>query len=45
MNPLLERVEFLPAVGVEDHELAIQHVAAFREMELGEVAAEWFAVT
>ena len=45
MDPLLERVEFLAPVGVEDHELAVEHVAALGNCELGEVAAEWFAVT
>ena len=43
MDPVLERVEHLLAVGVEDHELAVQDVLAVREVELGEVAMERLA--
>jgi hypothetical protein len=43
MNPVLERVEDLLAVGIEDHQLAVEHVLALREVELGEVAMERLA--
>ena len=40
VDALAERVEVLPAVRVEQHDLAVEHVAARREAELGEVARE-----
>ena len=43
MDALAERVEVLPAVGVEEHDLAVEHVAALREGQLGEVAAQRLA--
>ena len=43
VEAVLERVELLAAVGVEDHQLAIEHVAAGRELELGEVATQRLA--
>ena len=43
MDALAERVEVLAALGVEQHDLAVQHVAAFGERELGEVAAQRLA--
>ena len=44
MDALAERVEVLPALLVEQHDLAVEHVAAGRERELGEVAAQRLAV-
>ena len=44
VDPLLQRLEHLLAVVVADHELAVQHVAAKRESQLGEVAAHRLAV-
>ena len=40
MDALAERVEVLAAVLVEEHDLAVEHVAALREGQLGEVAAQ-----
>ena len=44
MNPLLEGAEILSAVGVLDHDLAVEHVAPGRERDLGEVAGQVTAV-
>ena len=43
VDALAERVEVLPAVGVEEHDLPVEHVAALREGQLGEVAAQRLA--
>ena len=43
VDPLLERVEVLAAVGAVDHDLAVEHVAARWEAQLGEVARERLA--
>ena len=43
MDPFLHRVEFEVAVGVADHQLAVEHPAPRREAQLGEVAVEGFA--
>ena len=40
MDALLQRAERDAAVGVAHHDLAVEHVAARREVELGEVAVE-----
>ena len=40
VDALAERVEVLPSLLVEQHDLAVEHVAAVRELELGEVARE-----
>ena len=45
VDPLAERVEVLPAVLVEQDDLAVEHVAAVGEPQLGEVAGERAAVT
>ena len=44
MDPLLEDLEFLLSVHPENHELTVEDVVAGRELELGEVPAEWLAV-
>ncbi len=44
MDPLAERVEVLAAVAVAHDDLAVEHVAARGERELGEVAPERLAV-
>ena len=38
MDALAERVEVLPALRVEQHHLAVEHVATVGEGQLGEVA-------
>ena len=38
VDPLAERVEVLAALVVEQHDLAVEHVAALGELQLGEVA-------
>ena len=38
VDPLAERVEVLAALVVEQHDLAVEHVAALGERQLGEVA-------
>ena len=43
VDPLLERAEVLAALGVVDHDLAVDHVPAGREGQLGEVAPERLA--
>ncbi len=43
MDPSLQQVEDLGPVVVEDHELAVNHVATGRKLELREVAGERFA--
>ena len=35
VEPLLQRVEFELAVGVADHQLAVEHVAPARELSSG----------
>ena len=40
VDALAERVEVLPALLVEQHDLAVEHVAAGGELQLGEVAGE-----
>ena len=45
VDALLERLEVLAALGGADDELAVQHVAAMWEAELGKVAAEPLAVS
>jgi len=42
VDPLAERVEVLPALLIEEHDLAVQDIAALREGELGEVPAQRF---
>jgi len=44
MHALAEGVEVRHAVGVEEHDLAVEHVAAGREAQLGEVAQQRAAV-
>jgi hypothetical protein len=44
MDPLAERVEVLPALRVEQDDLAVEDVAPRRERQLGEVARERPAV-
>ena len=43
MDALLQRVEVLAAGGVLDHDLAVEHVAAGRELELREITLERLA--
>ncbi len=43
VDPFLQGIEFEVAVGVADHQLAVEHPAPRREAQLGEVAAEVFA--
>jgi hypothetical protein len=38
MDPLSQRVEVLPPIGVEQHDLAVEHVAPVGELQLREVA-------
>jgi hypothetical protein len=45
MQAVLERIELLPPVGVEDDQLAVEHVAALGESNLGEVAAQRLAAS
>ena len=44
VDALAERVEVLAALVVEEHDLAVEHVAARREAQLGEVARQRLAV-
>ena len=44
VDALLQRAEVLAAVARVDHDLAVEHVAARRQRELGEVAIERLAV-
>ena len=41
MDALAERVEVLVAVLPANDDLAVEHVAPWREHQLGEVAPEW----
>ena len=41
MDALTERIEVLAAVAVADDDLAVEHILAGREHELGEVTPEW----
>ena len=43
VDPFLQGVEFEVAVGVADHQLAVEHPAPGGEAELGEVAGQLFA--
>src|SRR4029077_9817510 len=43
VDALPERIEVLAAVRAAHHDLAVQHVASWREAQLREVAAEGFA--
>ena len=43
VDPFLQRVEFEVAVGVADHQLAVEHPAPRREAQLREVAGQVFA--
>ena len=45
VDPALERLELLLAVGVANQQLAVEHVAALREAQLGEVPAHRLAVS
>jgi hypothetical protein len=44
VDALAERVEVLAALGVEEDDLAVEHVAPGGELQLGEVAAQRLAV-